>query len=116
MASARPGSDDMVMQTSSSNILLSFGFRVAIEAAILVFAVIAARRYKLKGLWLLVLATLLAVLRDGLTMGFSAWFHGGHDDATVYSTWLQYFPFVTMVIVLLGWFVLAFSRRVPAPR
>ena len=104
------------MQTSSSNVLLSFGFRVAVEAAILVFAVIAARRFKLKGLWLLVLAALLAVLQDGLAMGSSAWFHGGHDDAKVYSAWLQYAPLVTMVIVLLGWLVLAFSRRASAAR
>ena len=87
---------------------------MAIEVAILLFAVIAARRYKLKGLWLLVLAALLAVLRDGLTMGSSAWVRGGHDNAMVNSAWLQYVPLVTMVIVLLGWLVLAFSRKKPA--
>jgi len=28
-----------------------------------------------------------------------------------YSAWLQYVPWVTMILVLCGWCVLAFSRK-----
>jgi hypothetical protein len=99
------------MQNSSSNILLSFGFRLAVEVAILLLAIIAARRNRLKGLWILVLAALLTVIHDALTMGSFTWSRSGHDDTMGATAWLQHIPLVTMVIVLFGWLVLAFSSR-----
>src|SRR5579862_2121837 len=91
--------------------LVPVGFRLLIQAAILVVAVIAARRYNLKGLWILVVAAFLAVFRDLMDMMFSSLLRAGHDNAMAYSAWLQYIPFVTMLLVLCGWSVLAFSHN-----
>lgn len=99
------------MQTLATNYLVSIGFRLVIQTAVLVVAVIAARRYKLKGLWILVAAALLAVLRDVMVMVSSSLIRAGNDNAMAYSASLQYVPFVTMVIGLCGWCVLAFSRK-----
>jgi hypothetical protein len=91
--------------------LVPAGLRLVIQAAVLVVAVIAARRYELKGLWILVAAVFLTVLRDVLDLVFSSLSRGGNENAMTYSSWLQYFPFVTMVLVFCGWCVLAFSRK-----
>jgi len=95
----------------TTNYLVPAGFRLVIQAAVLVVAVIAARRYKLKGLWILVAAALLAALQDVMDMAFSSLFHAGHDNVMVYWVRLQYVPFVIMLITICGWCVLAFSRK-----
>jgi hypothetical protein len=99
------------MHILAASYLVPVGFRLLIQAAILVAAVIAARRYKLTGLWILVAAAFLAVFRDVMDMMFSSLLRAGHDNAMTYSAWLQYIPFVTMILVLCGWCVLAFSRK-----
>ena len=86
-------------------------FRLLIEAAILVVAVIAARRYRLKGLWILVAAAFLAVLQDVMGLMSSSSISAGHDNAMSNSAWLQYGPWVTMILILCGWCVLAFSHK-----
>ena len=60
-----PGYRAVVTQLmETTNYLGSAGVRLVIQAALLVVAVIAARRYKLTGLWILVAAMLLTVFRD----------------------------------------------------
>lgn len=95
----------------AANYLTPVGFRLAIQAAVLVVAVIAARRYKLTGLWILVVAALLAVFQDVLGLVSSSLISAGHENAMTYSAWLQYVPWVTMVLVLCGWCVLAFGHK-----
>ena len=102
----------VVMQTLlATNYLAPVGFRLAIQAAVLVVAVIAARRYKLNGLWIMVAAVFLAVFQDVMGLVSSSLISAGHDNAMTYSAWLQYIPWVTMILVLCGWCVLAFSRK-----
>jgi divalent metal cation (Fe/Co/Zn/Cd) transporter len=100
------------MQTLlAANYLAPVGFRLAIQAAVLVIAVIAARRYKLNGLWILVAAVFLAVFQDVMVLVSSSLISAGRENAMTYSAWLQYVPWVTMILVLCGWCVLAFSHK-----
>ena len=95
----------------AANYLTPVGFRLVIQAAVLVVAVIAARRYKLTGLWILVAAVFLAVFQDVMGLVSSSLISAGHENAMTYSAWPQYVPWVTMILVLCGWCVLAFSRK-----
>jgi hypothetical protein len=101
----------VIMPLETSNYLVPVGFRLTIQAAVLVVAVIAARRYKLNGLWILVAAAFLAVFQDVMGLVSSSMISAGHDNATGYLAWLQYVPWVTMILVLCGWCVLAFSHK-----
>ncbi|HEX5398206.1 MAG TPA: hypothetical protein VFY06_04085 [Verrucomicrobiae bacterium] len=103
--------DIVIMPLETSNYLVPVGFRLAIQAAVLVLAVIAARRYKLNGLWILVVAAFLAVLQDVMGLVCSSLISAGHDNTMGYSAWLEYVPWVTMILVLCGWSVLAFSHK-----
>ena len=100
-----------IMHTLAASYLMPVGFRLAIQAAVLVVAVVAARRYKLTGLWILVAAVFLAVFQDIMSLVSSSSISAGHDNAMAYSAWLQYVPWVTMILVLCGWCVLAFSHK-----
>ena len=93
------------------NYLAPVGFRLAIQAAVLVIAVIAARRYKLNGLWILVAAIFVAVFQDVMGLVSSSLVGSGHENAITYLAWLQYLPWVTLILVLCGWCVLAFSHK-----
>jgi hypothetical protein len=95
----------------AANFSAPAGFRLIIQAAVLVVAVIAARRYKLTGLWILVAAIFLVVFQDVMGLMSSSLIGAGHENAMTYSAWLQYVPWVTMVLVLCGWCVLAFSHK-----
>ncbi len=95
----------------ATSYLAPVGFRLAIQAAVLVVAVIAARRYKLNGLWILVAAVFLAVFQDVMGLVSSSLISAGHENAATYSAWLQYVPWMTMILVLCGWCVLAFSHK-----
>jgi phosphatidylglycerophosphate synthase len=92
----------------AASYLAPIGFRLVIQAAILVVAVIAARRYKLTGLWILVVAAFVAVLQDVLGMVL---IRDGHDNSMTNLAWLQYIPWLTMILILCGWCVLAFGRK-----
>jgi phosphatidylglycerophosphate synthase len=95
------------MNILAASYLEPAGFRLVFQAVVLVVAVIAARRYRLTGLWLLVAAVFLAVFQD--VMGLVA--VSGNEGAMTYSAWLQYIPWATMILVLCGWCVLAFSHK-----
>jgi hypothetical protein len=83
------------------------GFMLVFQAVVLVLAVIAARRYRLTGLWILAAAVFFAVFQD--VMGLVP--DSGYQNALNYSAWVQYIPWVTMFLVLCGWCVLAFSHK-----
>jgi hypothetical protein len=95
----------------ATSYLVPATLRLVIQAAVLVMAVLAARRYKLNGLWILAAAVFLAVLQDVMGLMSSSLISAGHENAVTYSAWLQYIPWVTMILVLCGWYVLAFSRK-----
>jgi hypothetical protein len=92
-------------------IIVPAGLWLIIQAAIVAVAVIAARRYKLTGLWILAAAAFLVVFQDLMGMALSSSFRAGTENGTEFSAWLQYVPLVTMVLVLCGWCVLAFGRK-----
>jgi divalent metal cation (Fe/Co/Zn/Cd) transporter len=95
----------------ATSYLAPVGFRLAIQAAVLVLAVIAARRYKLTGLWILAAAVFLAVFQDVMGLLSFSLISAGHDNAMTFSAWLQYVPWATLILVLCGWCVLAFSHK-----
>jgi len=99
------------MPFETSNYLVPVGLRLAIQVVVLVIAVIAAKRYNLNGLWILVAAVFLAVFQDVVGLVSSSLTSAGNESAMTYSTWLKYIPWVTMILVLCGWCVLAFSRK-----
>ena len=112
MASARRFAYLLIMMhILAVSYLVPDGFRLLIQAAVLLVAVIAARRYKLNGLWILVAAVFLAVFQDVMELVSAMLISAGHDNAMTYSAWLQYVPWVTLILILCGWCVLAFSRK-----
>ena len=84
---------------------------MAIQAAVLVIAVVAARRYKLKGLWILAAAVFLAVFQEVMALVSFSLTSAGHESAMTFSAWLQYIPWVTLILALFGWCVLAFATK-----
>jgi hypothetical protein len=113
IATARFSADNIVMTHSllAASYLSPVGFRLAIQAVVLVVAVIAARRYKLTGLWILAVAVFLAVFQDIMGLVASSLIGSGHDSAMAGLAWLQYVPWATMILVLCGWCVLAFGHK-----
>jgi hypothetical protein len=96
--------------------LLSFlvfaGFRLVIQLAIIVFAVVAARRHKLKGLWILVGAAVLTAFHVVANIVISSPFQiVDHQNAMRYYGVLGYVYYAIMFIALCGWCVLAFTHR-----
>ena len=87
------------------------GLRLVLQIIILVVAVMAARRYQLKGLWILVAAVFLADLQDMLGMVSTSMYRVGNDNAMADWSWLACLPFVITVLILWGWCVLAFSHK-----
>ena len=65
----------------------------------------------INGWWILAAAVFLTVFQDLMGLVSSSLISAGHDNAITYSAWLQYVPWVTMILVLCGWCVLAFSRK-----
>jgi len=86
-------------------------FQPIVCLAILVVSIIAARRHRLAGLWILVLAAFLTALHSILYIVLSSLMHSGHDDLMVYWVGLQFVPFFIAAVALCGFFVLAFSAK-----
>jgi hypothetical protein len=96
--------------------LISFlvfaGLRLVIQLAIVVFAVVAARRHKLSGLWILVGAAILSALHATANVIISSPFQiVDHENAMRYYTLLGYVYYSAMFIALGGWCVLAFAHE-----
>ena len=82
-----------------------------VQLAILIIAVIGARRQKLGGLWLLAAAAAALAVREMVNVVLSPSLIAHNEKVMVYWSALQYVPFLAGVIALCGWCVLAFSRR-----
>ena len=88
--------------------LMTAGLQPAIQLAILAFGIIAARRHKLPGLWVLVGAMMLTML---LTIANIVIHIIQPDRMRGYFELLGCFSYAIMIISLCGWGLLAFSRR-----
>jgi hypothetical protein len=82
-----------------------------IELSIVVFAIIAARRYKLKGLWILAAASVLGVVSDIMRLVISVDFLSRHGYSLNYLALIGFGYYMAMVMAVCGWGVLAFGRR-----
>lgn len=102
-------SDTQQLNYTLSYLVPRLGFFV--QLGILIVAVIAARRHRLGGLWLLAGAAAGLALRDIANAVLSPSFIANNEKVMVYWISLQYFPFLAAVTALCGWWVLAFSRK-----
>lgn len=96
--------------------LLSFlvfaGLRLVVQLGIIVFAVIAALRHKLTGLWILVAAAVLTAFHVVANIVISSPFQiVAHDNVMGYLNALGYVYYAIMFIALGGWCCLALSGR-----
>jgi hypothetical protein len=82
-----------------------------IELGIVVFATLAAWRYKLKGLWVLAAASILGIVSDVLRTVVSVEFLSRHNYSLNYLALIGFGYYAAMVIALFGWGMLAFSQR-----
>ena len=92
--------------------LLVEGLRLFLALAIVIFAIIAARKHKLGGLWVLVAATIMAALNDLARVLISspiAVVH--HDDALSYLKLLGPIYFLITLATFIGWCALAFCKK-----
>jgi len=88
------------------------GLRLLIQIAIVVVAIIAARRHKLPGLWILAGAALATAIHVIANIAISSPFgFVEHDEMMKYFQMLGYLYYSIMFIALCGWCALAFSRR-----
>jgi cobalamin synthase len=86
-------------------------FEPIVYVAIFLLAIIAARRLKLIGLWLLVLAALLTALQSILSIVLSSLLQSGHDNVKAFQERLQHVPFVIALIALFGFCALALGSK-----
>ncbi|MFZ1072473.1 MAG: hypothetical protein WAO21_03465 [Verrucomicrobiia bacterium] len=89
------------------------GLTLLVQVGILVFAFVAAWRLKLKGIWMLAAAAIVSFFQTFMFFLISSPFNlVDHDTATKYMHFGSgYLSFATMIIALVGWCILAFSRK-----
>ena len=77
------------------------------------FAILAAWRHKLKGMWILSAGIVVGALQAVANLLLSSPLNlVDHDTGMKYRlVWSAYLSFATMIIALVGWCVLAFSRK-----
>jgi hypothetical protein len=85
-------------------------FGVFVQLAILVIAIVAARRHRLSGLWLLAAAAAVMTLHSIANLVLSPSLIASNDRVMTFWISLQYVPFFAALVALCGWCVLAFSR------
>jgi hypothetical protein len=95
------------------NFLIFGGLALLIQLSIVAFAIIAAWRHKLKGMWILAAGTVTGSLQAIMFLLISSPFNLiDHDTATKYMhSGSGYLSYATMIIALVGWCILAFSRK-----
>lgn len=93
--------------------LILGGLTLLIHLGIVAFAVVAAWRLKLKGIWILAAAVIVGFLQTVINFLVSSPFNLiGHDTAMKYRlAGSGYLSFATMIFALAGWCILAFSRK-----
>lgn len=89
------------------------GLMLLVQVGIVVFAFVAAWRLKLKGIWMLAAAATVSFVQTLMFFLISSPFNLiDHDTATKYMHYGSgCLSFATMIIALVGWCVLAFSRK-----
>jgi hypothetical protein len=88
------------------------GVRLIVQLGIVVFAILAAKRHQLPGLWILAVAAALTALQAIANVMISSPFLSvEHDNMMKYYCLVEYSYYVTMFVALCGWCVLAFSQR-----
>lgn len=93
--------------------LIFDGLTLFIHLGIAVFAILAAWRLKLKGIWILAVAAIVSLVQAGLIFLITSQLNlVSHDTAVkLRQIGIGYLSFATMIIALVGWYVLAFSRK-----
>lgn len=89
------------------------GSALIIQAAVVTFAIIAALRHKLKGLWVLTAGTIVGLVQSVVNFVMSSPLHFVDQDAAMHYrlAGAAYLSFTTMLVALTGWFILAFVRQ-----
>jgi hypothetical protein len=90
-------------------------FGLLVQLAILVIAILAARRHRLAGLWLLAAATAVLTLHSIANLVLSPSLIANNDRIMTFWISLQYVPFFAALVALCGRCILAFSRRREKP-
>jgi hypothetical protein len=93
--------------------LIFSGLTLLMQLGIVVFAVVAARRHKLKGMWILAVGAVVGLLQAVVNFLISSPFNlVDHETVMKYRlVWVAYLSFAAMFAALLGWCVLAFCRK-----
>lgn len=99
--------------------LLSFlifnGVEVLVHLGIVAFAILAACRHRLIGIWLLAAAALLSFLQLVVwVIGFAPINGAGHNDIRQFMGAVTLLRYSAGILALCGWCSLAFTRRRPA--
>ena len=92
-----------------SSFLIFAVIRLIIYFGIVVFALLAARRHKLTGLWILAGASIIGFIQNVINVMLSSPFR--HESIIKYADLLACLSYITMVAVLIGWCALAFSTK-----
>ena len=89
------------------------GLTLLVQMGIAIFAFVAAWRFKLKGIWILAAAAVVSFVQTLMFFVISSPFNlVDNDTATKYMhVGSGYLSFATMLIALVGWCILAFSRK-----
>jgi hypothetical protein len=93
--------------------LIFSGLTLLMHSGIVVFAIMAAWRHKFKGMWILATGAVVGLLQAVVNFLISSPFNlVDHDTAMKYRlAGVAYLSFATMTAALIGWCVLAFTRR-----
>jgi hypothetical protein len=83
------------------------------QLVIAVLAVVAARRHKLRGMWLIAAAAILSfLLKVALALVVSL-IASKADSGRIFAPVNFYVQLLALVVAIVGWTMLAFCQRVP---
>jgi hypothetical protein len=82
-----------------------------IALGVIVFSVIAAIRWKSKGLWILAAAFILRAISDVAAGLMSGQFLYQHPNAMYFMSWVGVGSYVAMILSLVGWCILVFAKK-----
>lgn len=87
------------------------GLRVVLQLAIVFFAIVAARRYKFAGLWLLVGAIILNTVQMVVGIALNSQPQIQHEQAMRYLTIIRWLSYIILLVTLCGWNMLARRKQ-----
>ena len=93
--------------------LIFGGLTLFMQLGITVFAIMAAWRHRLKGIWILAAGTVIGLFQAVVNFLISSPFNlVDHNTVVKYRlVGVAYLFFPMMIAALIGWCVLAFSRK-----